>query len=233
MKKTATTDAEGHFFLTTDFEGETTLRIAAAGYYPAERQIHVQPNGATVVHPKLYPVADGAFAATVFVLDSLGDAHETRELITALHEMLELAGAKLYRIQKSSIQTRIAAINAIPEEGYYLRVHHAPQREGEPAVIAAHYRGNYDAENFLTQVLEQFGAPPVTLQDTSTPEIQQTNKIAMTLEIRTGNSAAEEARAIFIGAWRFLKEDGEIGDEKEKRFMEYLAASRTPSKGGK
>ena len=233
LKKTATTDAEGHFFLTTDFEGETTLRIAAAGYYPAERQIHVQPNGATVVHPKLYPVADGAFAATVFVLDSLGDAHETRELITALHEMLELAGAKLYRIQKSSIQTRIAAINAIPEEGYYLRVHHAPQREGEPAVIAAHYRGNYDAENFLTQVLAQFGAPPVTLQDTSTPEIQQTNKIAMTLEIRAGSSAAEEARAIFIGAWRFLKEDGEIGDEKEKRFMEYLAASRTPSKGGK
>lgn len=232
LQKTATTDAEGHFFLTTDFEGETPLRIAAAGYYPDERHIHVQPNSATVINLKLHAVAAGAFASTVFVLDSLGNAHETRELITVLQELLELAGAKVYRIQKSSVQERIAAVNAIPAEGYYLRVHHAQPRKGEPAVIAAHYRGNYDAETFLKQILEQFGAPPITVQDTSTLEIQQTNKMAMTLEIRTGGSAMEEARAIFIGAWRSLKGSGEIVDEDRKRFLAYLAASRTPGKGG-
>lgn len=232
LKKTATTDAEGHFFFTTDFEGETTLRVAAAGYYPDERQIAMQPNGATVINLKLHAVADGAFASTVFVLDSLGDAHETRELIKALQEMLELAGAKFYRIQRASVQERIAAVNAIPGEGYYLRIHHASRRKGAPAVLAAHYRGNYAAENFLKQVLEQFGASPVTVQDTSTPEIQQTNKMAMTLEIRTGGSARAAARAIFFGAWRFLKGGAEIADEDRKRFLAYLAAFQETGKGG-
>ncbi len=225
LQKTCATNPEGHFFLATDFEGETRLCISKAGYYPEARQIHVQPNSTTGIHHNLHAVAGGAFADTVFALDSLGNTRETQELLAALTEMLELAGAKVYRIQKSSAKARIAAVNAIPEEGYYLRIHHAQRRKGEPAVIAAHYRGNYDTEMFLKQVLEQFNVPLQTIQDTATPEIQQTNKMAMTLELRTVGSVVQEARAIFFGAWQFLKGGEEIEDEEQQRFMEYLRRS--------
>lgn len=218
LQKTATTDAEGHFFYTTDVEGETTLRISAAGYYPTERQLYVQANNATVIHEELHPVAGGAFAAKVFVLHS----RNAPELLTVLQEMLELAGAKVYHIEKSSVNARIAAVNAIPEEGYYLRIHRAPLRKGAPAVIAAHYRGNYDAENLLKRILEEFNAPPATVQDTATPEIQQTNKMAMTLEIGDAGSAVEEARAIFMGAWRFFKGRAGVTDAEKRRFMGYF-----------
>lgn len=212
------TDAQGHFFHTTDVEGETTLRISAAGYYPIERQLSVQANHATVIHEELHPVAGGAFADKVFVLHS----RNAPELLTALQEMLELAGAKVHHIQKSSVNARIAAVNAIPEEGYYLRIHRAPLRKGAPAVIASHYRGNYDAENLLKRILEEFNAPPVTVQDTATPEIQQTNKMAMTLEIGDAGSAVEEARAIFMGAWRFFKGRAAVTDAEKRRFMAYF-----------
>lgn len=218
LQKTATTDAQGHFFHTTDVEGETTLRISAAGYYPIERQLYVQANHATVIHEELHPVAGGAFADKVFVLHS----RNAPELLTVLQEMLELAGAKVHHIQKSSVNARIAAVNAIPEEGYYLRIHRAPLRKGAPAVIASHYRGNYDAENLLKRILEEFNAPPVTVQDTATPEIQQTNKMAMTLEIGDAGSAVEEARAIFMGAWRFFKGRAAVTDAEKRRFMAYF-----------
>ena len=59
----------------------------------------------------------------------------------------------------------------------------------------------------------------------TTPEIQQTNKMAMILEIRSLNhpnaSTVSEAHAIFFGAWTFLKNDGEITAEKQQRFMAY------------
>lgn len=213
-----TTDTQGHFFHTTDVEGETTLRISAAGYYPIERQLYVQANHATVIHEELHPVAGGAFAEKVFVLHS----RNAPELLTVLQEMLELAGAKVHHIQKSSVNARIAAVNAIPEEGYYLRIHRAPLRKGAPAVIASHYRGNYDAENLLKRILEEFNAPPVTVQDTATPEIQQTNKMAMTLEIGDAGSAVEEARAIFMGAWRFFKGREAVTDAEKRRFMAYF-----------
>ena len=218
MTDAQTTDAQGHFFHTTDVEGETTLRISAAGYYPIERQLYVQANHATVIHEELHPVAGGAFAAKVFVLHS----RNAPELLTVLQEMLELAGAKVHHIQKSSVNARIAAVNAIPEEGYYLRIHRAPLRKGAPAVIASHYRGNYDAENLLKRILEEFNAPPVTVQDTATPEIQQTNKMAMTLEIGDTGSAVEEARAIFMGAWRFFKGRAAVTDAEKRRFMAYF-----------
>ena len=65
-----------------------------------------------------------------------------------------------------------------------------------------------------------------TVQDRTTPEIQQTNKMAMTLQIQSLNhpkaSTVQEAHAIFFGAWTFLKGDGEIGAENQKRFMAHV-----------
>ena len=241
---TTSTDAEGHFFITTDSEskdfGETTLHISKAGYYPDKRNIHVQSNQATVVDVELHPIADGAFASTVIVLDSQTDTPETEELITILERMLKLAGAKVYNIHtagsKMSVEERIKKINAIKDRGYYLQINHGEWRKGQPAVIAAHYRGNQGTETFLKRILEQFNSigqgdpayktPIVTVQDRTTPEIQQTNKMAMILQIRSLNrpnaSAVQEAHAIFLGAWTFLKGNGEIPIERQKRFMEYV-----------
>ena len=236
---TAATDAEGHFFITTGSElknfGETTFQISKRGYYPNKHNIHIQPNQATVVDVGLHPIADGAFASTVIVLDSQTDTPETQELITTLEGMLKLAGAKVYNIcpagLKMSVEERIEKVNAIKDSGYYLQINHAKWRKGQSIVVAAHYRGNQGTETFLKRILEQFNStlyetPIVTLQDRTTPEIQQTNKMAMTLQIQSLNhpkaSTVQEAHAIFFGAWTFLKGDGEIGAENQKRFMAYV-----------
>ena len=252
---TASTDAEGHFFIKTDAEskdfGETTLHISVGvgspnPYYPAKRRIHIRPNQATVVDVELHPIAEGAFASTTIVLDSQTDTPETQELITILEGMLKLAGAKVYNIHtdglKMSAEKRIKKINAIKDRGYYLQINHADWRKGQSAVIAAHYRGNQGTETFLKRILEQFNrigqgdpaptykTPIATVQDRTTPEIQQTNKMAMTLQIQSLNhpnaSVVREARAIFFGAWTFLKGDGEIPIERQKQFMEYLKEMR-------
>ena len=236
---TASTDTEGHFFITTGLESkdfsETTLHISKSGYYPDKRKIHIQPNQATVVDVGLHPIADGAFASTTIVLDSQTDTPETQELITILEGMLKLAGAKVYNIHtsglKMSVEKRIEKVNAIKDRGYYLQINHAEWRKGQSTVVAAHYRGNQGTETFLKRILEQFNStlyktPIATVQDRTTPEIQQTNKMAMILQIQSLNhpnaSAARDAYVIFLGAWTFLKGNGKIAAEKQKRFMVYL-----------
>ncbi|MCG9131467.1 N-acetylmuramoyl-L-alanine amidase [Candidatus Poribacteria bacterium] len=243
---TATTDTEGHFFMSTDPMStapiETTLHISKTGYYAQKRKINIIPNRAMVVHTKLHPIAGGAFASMVIVLDSRGDTPTTKKLIATLKELLELAGAKVYNIhapgQELTIEKRIQTINAIEGRGYYLQINHAEWRKDEPPLIAAHYRGNQGTETFLKRILEQFNetlfkTPIVTLQDRTTPEIQQTNKMAMTLEIRSLNqkntSAIEEAHAVFFGAWAFLKSDSGVEVEERKRFMAYLKETQAYS----
>ncbi|MYB01652.1 hypothetical protein F4X90_18550 [Candidatus Poribacteria bacterium] len=240
---TATTDTDGHFFITTDPTSrapiKTTLHISKMGYYSHKRKIDLIPNQATVAHTKLHPIAGGAFASTVIILDSRSDTPTTEKLIKTLRELLELAGAKVYNIhtpgQRLTIAERIRQINAIEGRGYYLQINHTQWRKDEPPLTAAHYRGNQRTETFLKRILEQFNktlfqTPIVTVQDRTTPEIQQTNKMAMTLEIRSLNqqntSAVEEAHAIFFGAWAFLKSDGKIDAEEQKRFIAYLKEIR-------
>ena len=129
------------------------------------------------------------------------------------------------------MEEQIKTVNAIADRGYYLQINHGQWTKGQPALVAAHYRGNQGTETFLKEILKQFNktlfeTPIVTVQDKTTPEIQQTNKMAMTLEIKSLNhpnaSAVQEAYAIFFGAWTFLKGDGEIDAEKQMRFMGHV-----------
>lgn len=238
---TTFTDTDGHFFITTasalnmTSETKTTLYISKDGYYPNTHQIHIKPNQASVVRTKLHPIADGAFASTVIILDSRSDAPTTKQLIGTLQQMLELAGAKVYNIHASvdevSLEKRIKTVNVIEDRGYYLQINHREWRKNQPTLVAAHYRGNQRTETFLKRILEQFKETPfespiVTVQDRTTPEIQQTNKMAMTLEIRSLNhpkaSVEQEARAIFFGAWTFLKAGTKIDVEKQRCFIAYL-----------
>ena len=243
---TATTDTEGHFFIATEPRSKTpiktTLHIAKRGYYPHKRKIDIISNQATVAHTELHPIAGGAFASTVIILDSRSDTPATGKLIETLRELLELAGAKVYNIhtpgRELTTAERIRQVNAVEGRGYYLQINHTQWRKDEPPLIAAHYRGNQGTETFLKRILEQFNktlfqTPIATVQDRATPEIQQTNKMAMTLEIRSLNrqnaSAVEEARAIFFGAWTFLKPDGKIDPEEQERFMTYLKGREASS----
>lgn len=240
---TAITDAEGHYYIKTASElkhpFETTLRFSKQGYYPEEHQISIERNKATLSNVQLHAIADGAFAKTVLVLDTQTDTPKTRQLITKLKEMLELAGAKVHNVHTPgrivSTEKRIEKVNNIKDEGYYLQINHASWRDNEPPVIAAHNRGNQGTETVQKRILEQFNqtlfeTPIVTVQDRKTPVIQQTNKMAMTLEIRSldvpNTTVVQEASAIFIGIWLFLIEETEIDTEKLTRFMLYLSNAR-------
>ena len=235
---TANTDAQGHFFITTVPASttpiETTLHISKVGYYPDKRQVNIAPNQAAVVRAKLHPIASGAFSSTVIILDSRTDTPDTEKLIDMLKELLELAGTKVHNIytpgQALTTKQRIEKVNAIADEGYYLQINHVPPNRDAP-VVAAHYRGNQVTETFLKRILQQFNktlyeTPITTVQDWTTPEIQQTNKMAMTLEIRSLNqqnvSPVEEAYAIFFGTWTFLSASEDIDPDEQKRFMAYL-----------
>lgn len=235
---TANTDSQGHFFITTVPASttpiETTLHISKVGYYPHKRQVNIAPNQAAVVRAKLHPIANGAFSSTVIILDSRTDTPGTEKLIQTLKELLKLAGTKVHNIytpgQALTTKQRIEKVNAIADEGYYLQINHAPPNRDAP-IVAAHYRGNQVTETFLKRILQQFNktlykTPITTVQDWTTPEIQQTNKMAMTLEIRSLNqqnvSPIEEAYAIFFGTWTFLSASEDIDPDEQKRFIAYL-----------
>ncbi len=235
---TANTDSQGHFFITTVPTSttpiETTLHISKVGYYPHKRQVNIAPNQAAVVRAKLHPIANGAFSSTAIILDSRTDTPGTEKLIQTLKELLELAGTKVHNIyipgQALTTKQRIEKVNAIADEGYYLQINHASPNRDAP-IVAAHYRGNQVTETFLKRILQQFNktlykTPIITVQDWTTPEIQQTNKMAMTLEIRSLNqqnvSPVEEAYAIFFGTWTFLSASEDIDPDEQKRFIAYL-----------
>ena len=155
-------------------------------------------------------------------------------VVKALKEMLEAAGAKVSLVRENDqtipLTKRVKAINAIKQEGYYLRIDHGAWAEGEPAVIASHSPGNQVAENYLTAILEQFRValfetPVQTTGDETSPEIRTTNKTALALEIRSINHPnlsepadssaliAQEAYAIFLGTVQFLKGKASLSEQ--------------------
>lgn len=236
-------DSEGHYHFQTDDamgdSAEVNLKVSKQGYYPSQHPFLIHTNQATVVNPKLFAIADGVFADIVLVIDSQTNTPKTHQLILTLKEMLEHAGAKIYTVhlltQNTSIVEQIETINQIKDDGYYLQINHTPLNNGKPTVVAAHNRGNQGTETFQKRILEQFNnelfeTPTITVQDRDTPVIQQTNKMAMTLEIQTLNysdtSTTEEAIAIFRGVWLYLKDETEIDKEKLDLFMSYLKNSR-------
>lgn len=235
---TAESDPKGHYFLKTEpnleYPYQTTLNFSKQGFYPYEQQTTIEQNKATIANVELHPIADSAFDNTSIVIDTKTDTQKTQQLITYLKDMLEVAGSKVFNIhtpeQTMSIEERIKKVNSINQEGYYLQIYHTAKIEGEPIVIAKHNRGNRETEFFQKSILKQFNSrlyktPIETIQDRETPIIQQTNKLAMTLEIRSIGikdfTSEQEASAIFLGMWQFLKDDTEIEIEKIEKFMEY------------
>ena len=240
---TTVTDREGHYFINSGMSlqnrFDNTMHLSKIGYYPKKQNIQIEQNISSVFNHKLHAVADGVFTGTVIVLDTTIDIDKTRQLITILEEMMELAGAKIHVVNKSglrlSTEERIEKVNSIKDEGFYLQINHSPQTEGQDMVVAKHNRGNQDTETFQKRILEQFNenlyeTPIVTVQDRETPIIQQTNKMAMTLDIHSLNhpnsTVMQEASAIFIGIWLYLKEETQIDPEKLERFMEYYSKTR-------
>ncbi|RKU14577.1 hypothetical protein C6502_00285 [Candidatus Poribacteria bacterium] len=160
------------------------------------------------------------------VINSVAPADLNLAVVKALKEMLELAGASVHLVrekdEKIPVPKRVKAINAIKHDGYYLRIDHGARVKGEPSVIATGYPGNQVAENYLKAILDGFNitlfkTPVETFGDEESPEIRSTNKIALALEIRSINHPhlhesanspaliAQEAYAIFLGTWKFLK----------------------------
>lgn len=238
-KITTVSDPAGHYFVKVDpalkYPFETVCHFTKQGFYPHKYQTIINQNQSKIVNVDLYPIADSTFGNTTIVIDSQTDTKRTQKLISSLKDMLELAGANVFDLyipgQIISTEERIKEVNNIGEEGYYLQINHTDRIAGEPSVIAKHNRGNRDTESFQMRILEQFNSeiyktPIETIQDRKTPIIQQTNKLAMTLEIRSLKvsdvSAEQEAFAIFFGAWKFLKDETEIEAEKIEKFMKHL-----------
>lgn len=235
-ERITSTDSNGHFFYNHVSPGETSLVVSKAGYYNLHMKKEVLPNRALVVQPELLPICEGAIIGQVFVLDARyggaergtpqGAADINLAVVNALSEMLEIAGARVYLIRKEdqniTIPKRVTAVNAIKENGYYLRIDHGSWTEHGPSVVAAHYPGNQVAARYVQSILDYLPLSDdktsnKTLQDRDSPEIRSTNKIALTLEIRSINhpnfgiagshtQIKEEAYSIFLGTCNFFRE---------------------------
>ena len=248
QNRTTTTNSDGHFFFDNVAPGDATLNVSKAGYYNLRLETNATVNSAQVLHPQLYPIADGTLIGKVFVLDARYGGSERGTPVTnsvatidlnlavvkALKEMLELAGANVYLVrekdEKISVSKRVKTINAVKHDGYYLRIDHGARVKGEPSAIGTSYPGNQVAEDYLKAILEGFNTtlfqtPIETFGDEESPEIRSTNKIALALEIRSINHPhlrgpvdspariAQEAHAIFLGTWKFLK-NAQLADER-------------------
>ena len=168
------------------------------------------------------------------VINSVAPADLNLAVVKALKEMLELAGASVHLVrekdEKIPVPKRVKIINDVKYDGYYLRIDHGARVKDEPSVIATGYPGNQVAENYLKAILDGFNialfkTPVETFGDEESPEIRSTNKIALALEIRSINHPhlhesanspaliAQEAYAIFLGTWKFLK-NAQLSDEE-------------------
>lgn len=239
---TAITDRNGHYYIDKEIPMEQSnsviIGISKQGYYPYSHELVLQPNQSVVHNTNLYAIADGLFDNTAIVLDSYSNEPKTHKLINRLQKLLEFAGSKVYPIHldTNNLNTvdKINFINDIKDEGYYLQIRHKPIENGEPTVAAAHNRGNRTTEMFQKRILEQFNqdlfkTSTDTIQDRDTPVIQQTNKMAMTIEIGTlkyhNSTHLSESMVIFKGLWKHLSNANEIDEEKMKRFMSYFLDS--------
>ncbi len=233
------TDRNGHYFIHKGIPKEQSnsviIEIFEQRYYPFSHELELHSNQSTIHNAALYAIADGVFFNTTIVLDSHSNEPRTHKLIDRLQKLLEFAGAKIHAIHLDTInlniEDRIKYINDINDEGYYLQIRHKPIENGEPTVAAAHNRGNRGTEMFQKSILEQFNqdlfeTSTDTIQDRVTPVIQQTNKMAMTLEIGTlkylESTHLSESLVIFKGLWKYLSDSTEIDKEKLNRFMSYF-----------
>ena len=235
-ERTSSTDPNGHFFFNHVSPGESVLLVSKTGYYDLQLKEEILPNRSRLVLPELHPICEGALVGQVLALDARyggdergippGAADINLAVVNALSEMLRIAGAKVYLIRKKDrkipVSKRVAAVNAIKENGYYLRIDHGSRTDHASSVVAAHYPGNQVAERFVKSILEylDLGAeesPKETLQDPVSPEIRSTNKIALSLDIRSINHPTlgiagsrariiEEAYSIFLGTCNFFRE---------------------------
>lgn len=233
------TDRNGHYFFhkgfTKGISDNPSIIITEPKYYPFSNDLELPSNQSTIHNATLYAIADGMFFDTTIVLDSHSNEPRTHKLIERLQKLLEFAGANIHAIHLDTInlntEDRIKYINNIKDEGYYLQIKHKPTENGQPTIDAAHNRGNRGTEMFQKRILEQFNqdlfkTSTDTIQDRDTPVIQQTNKMAMTLEIGTlkymDSTHMSESLVIFKGLWKYLSDSTEIDKEKLDRFMSYF-----------
>ena len=200
------------------------------------------------------------------IVNSVAPADLNLAVAKALKEMLTLAGASVHLVrendEKIPVSKRVKIINAVQHDGYYLRIDHGARVKGEPSVIATGYPGNQVAEDYLKAILNGFNmalfqTPIETYGDEESPEIRSTNKIALALEIRSINHPhlpepvdspaliTQEAYAIFLGTWKFLKNaqladeefnpgaTGEVLPEKELEIRLVDATSQKPVAGAR
>ena len=200
------------------------------------------------------------------VVNSVAPADLNLAVAKALKGMLTIAGASVHLVrekdEKIPVSKRVKIINAVKHDGYYLRIDHSARVKGEPSVIATGYPGNQVATDYLKAILEGFNTvlfqtPIETFGDEESPEIRSTNKIALALEIRSINHPhlhepvdspaliAQEAYAILLGTWIFLKNAqlsdeelnsgalGEVLPQKELEIRVVDEASREPVVGAR
>ena len=229
-------------------------------------QLHPIADGTLIGKVFVLDARHGGSERGISAINSVASADLNLAVVKTLKEMLTLAGASVYLVrekdEKISVPKRVKTINAVKRDGYYLRLDHGAWVEGEPSVIATGYPGNQVAENYLKAILEGFNmsllqTPIETFGDEESPEIRSTNKIALALEIRSINHPhlrepvnapaliAQEAYAIFLGTWKFLKNAqlakeelnprpiGEVLPKKELEIQVVDGALRQPVAGAR
>ncbi|MGD9897765.1 MAG: N-acetylmuramoyl-L-alanine amidase [Calditrichaceae bacterium] len=230
------TDFDGRFFLTGFSGGNHNIQVTKNGYFPRDTHASIDSNKTTILNVSLEEVDDGLFFDQSIVLDaqdggseksagindSMTAADYNFRVVKRLSEKLIFAGMTVYTVRDSnfvlSVNDRIKKINKFPD-GWYLRFGVTKTSNFPDLIQATTYPGNMKGVDIAEALLDEFKKPGFEIsvkQNMDIPEIRNTNKAAVAIELRMINFPSPEDMAQWL--YNGLKKYYEKQSEEQKIF---------------
>ncbi len=198
------TDFDGRFFKKDLPADKYDLRIAKKGYHTETRAALIKENKTTILNAQLEPVDQGVFLGQSIILDAQFGGSEVgaqlNDTLTAsvynlqvmlhLAELLDNAGMQVYQVRQNNlfypVDERIKWINEIPD-GFYLRFGASWTKDDSARTHITIYPGSMNAQNISQNILDTFKQIDFSSkldQNVNIPEVRNTNKTAVALELQ-------------------------------------------------
>jgi N-acetylmuramoyl-L-alanine amidase len=217
---------DGKYFTTQLPQGRHLLHFEKDGFTGLDKEVELLESGVVRADVALAPVDSGIFFNREGVIDARYDRNDAGgnwgngsgyadvnfDLTTKVLDLLEKAGSSITGIRDSvsenySVAERVERVNALPGQ-WYLRIGAVP---GTAAGIVCHIypgskRGRAISEALLVQ-FAQLGFTGEVKEGLDVPEVRNTNKSAVALEITTPRAEHDRyAKAIYTALTEFYRQ---------------------------
>ncbi len=197
-------DAYGSFFVDGLSPGRYKIKVEKRGYHPHSENIIIAENQTTVGNYYPGPIENGIFFNRTIIIDpqyggaekgdlladTLSAANYNLALAQSLGKRLHEAGAEVRYIRDSdtliTVNDRIDSVNVLSGD-WYLRLGSTKITDDTASAVCTVYPGSVKGERIAEHLLEylsRFNFKTGLERGLSVPEVRNTNKTALALEIR-------------------------------------------------